>query len=130
VTGAVTGAGATSARLAAAGLVGVAVFQAALAAGAPWGAAAWGGRHAGTLPAQLRVGSAVSAAALSGLALVAATGPRPPEPWRRGVLTGASALLALGAPLNLASPSPAERPWAVVAGGVSVLLWRSVRAAR
>lgn len=38
------------------------VFQVGLAAGAPWGALAWGGRHRGRLPGSLRLGSLVAAA--------------------------------------------------------------------
>ena len=38
----------------------LAVFQLALAAGAPLGRFAWGGQHDGALPARLRVGSVVS----------------------------------------------------------------------
>src|SRR5687768_719411 len=41
-------------------LTALAVFQVALASGAPWGRYAWGGQHEGALPAPLRVGSAVS----------------------------------------------------------------------
>lgn len=40
-------------------LIGLAIFQAALALGAPLGHFAWGGQHK-VLPARLRVGSAVS----------------------------------------------------------------------
>lgn len=40
----------------------IAVFQALLAAGTPWGVAAWGGRHRGVLPGGLRMASGVSAA--------------------------------------------------------------------
>ena len=40
----------------------VAGFQIALALGAPWGRAAWGGAHEGRLPGKLRVASLVSAA--------------------------------------------------------------------
>lgn len=117
-----------SGRAAAGALLGVVAFQAALASGAPWGAAAWGGRHPGRLPARLRVASAGSAAVLTTLAAAAATGPRPAEPWRRGALLTAAGVLALGVPMNLASPSPPERAWAPVAGLVSVLLWRTARA--
>jgi hypothetical protein len=42
------------------GFAGLAVFQLLLAAGVPWGEAAWGGSHEGTLPASLRIGSAGS----------------------------------------------------------------------
>ncbi|MCI0679398.1 MAG: hypothetical protein L0Z63_10210 [Actinobacteria bacterium] len=39
----------------------VTLFQLALAAGAPWGVAAWGGRHPGVLPTRLRIASVVVA---------------------------------------------------------------------
>lgn len=38
----------------------LAVFQIALAAGAPWGRFAWGGQHPGLLPVRLRVASLLS----------------------------------------------------------------------
>lgn len=41
-------------------LAAAAVFQLALALGAPWGAFAWGGQHKGTLPAGYRWGSAAA----------------------------------------------------------------------
>ncbi len=46
----------------AASYAGVAAFQVALAAGAPWGAAAWGGAKKGVLPTEFRIGSVISAA--------------------------------------------------------------------
>ncbi len=55
-----------AALVATAVLTALAVFPAGLALGAPWGRLAWGGQHAGRLPARLRVGSVVSIA-LSGL---------------------------------------------------------------
>jgi len=51
-------------------LAGVAIFQFALALGAPLGAYAWGGRHAGALPDRLRVGSGLSALILLALAAI------------------------------------------------------------
>ncbi|MDI5982504.1 hypothetical protein [Amycolatopsis magusensis] len=48
------------ATVAAVGLAGVALFQLAIAAGAPVGRASWGGKHPGTLPARLRVISTVA----------------------------------------------------------------------
>ncbi|MEU4496011.1 hypothetical protein AB0F96_21820 [Streptomyces sp. NPDC023998] len=42
---------------AAAGLIGLSLFQLALALGAPLGHAAWGGTHAGPLPTELRIAS-------------------------------------------------------------------------
>lgn len=117
-------------RAAAALLGTVGSFQALLAAGAPWGAAAWGGAHPGVLPADLRVSSAVSVAAYAALAVVAARPSWPAQPWRRRVLTGAAALLALGTVMNLASPSLPERLiWTPVAAALSVLLWRTARRA-
>ena len=50
-----------AALTAAAGLAGIVLFQLGLAAGAPFGRAAWGGTHPGVLPAQLRVASVVAA---------------------------------------------------------------------
>lgn len=41
-------------------LAALAVFQLALALGAPWGRFAWGGRHERELPTRLRVASAVT----------------------------------------------------------------------
>ena len=38
----------------------VTLFQIALITGAPWGEYAFGGRHNGTLPRNLRIGSAIS----------------------------------------------------------------------
>jgi hypothetical protein len=49
-------------------LGGLIVFQLLLALGVPWGKAAWGGQHAGALPANLRWGSAAAAVVL-GLAV-------------------------------------------------------------
>jgi hypothetical protein len=50
----------TAAILAAVGFLVIAIFQAALALGAPLGRAAWGGTHPGRLPGKLRGGSAVA----------------------------------------------------------------------
>jgi hypothetical protein len=41
-------------------LVLLALFQLALAFGAPWGRFAWGGQHSGTLPTGYRIASAIS----------------------------------------------------------------------
>lgn len=61
-------------------LAALAVFQIALAAGAPWGRFAWGGQHR-VLPTNLRIGSIVSVAIYALMAFVA---------WERA---GASSLL-------------------------------------
>jgi hypothetical protein len=50
-------------------LAGLAIFQAALAAGAPLGRFAWGGQHS-VLPTGLRFGSAVSIALYAGFAVL------------------------------------------------------------
>ena len=101
-------------------LVIIAAFQIALALGAPWGKAAWGGAHEGVLPARLRVASAIaglvvyptiiavvlSASGLSGADLVPGDGEV--TMW---VLT---TIFSLGAIANLASRSRVERWWSLV----------------
>lgn len=98
----------------------IAVFQIALAAGAPWGAASWGGRHPGKLPTGYRIGSAVAglffypavAAYILGSAVV--FGDERSSGGEAGlwVLTG---LFGLSSVINLISPSKVERIWAPVA---------------
>ncbi|SEJ19393.1 hypothetical protein [Demequina mangrovi] len=104
-------------------LVLVAIFQVALAAGAPWGEAAWGGTHRGTLPVRLRVGSAFSALVLCGMAAAVLAGAGVIGDGRTTAITvvlwvivGFLALTMLG---NLASRSPRER---AVFGPISSLL--------
>src|SRR5918996_4431922 len=104
----------------------IVAFQAALALGAPWGFAAWGGRHPGVLPQRLRIASGVAAVVvypLIILVVLASAGlidaewlpvDRPVAMW---VLTG---LLALGALANFASRSPRERFWGPVALAIAV----------
>ena len=115
--------------VAAACLLGVVVlFQLALAAGAPWGAAAYGGRAAlddGRLPPRYRVASAFTAVILAGaLWLVLAAGAViSPTPIAENVLgVGAWVLVglfALNTVGNLAGRHPVER-WA--AGGITAVL--------
>ena len=115
--------------VAAACLLGVVVlFQLALAAGAPWGAAAYGGRAAlddGRLPPRYRVASAGTAVILAGaLWLVLAAGAViSPTPIAENVLgVGAWVLVglfALNTVGNLAGRHPVER-WA--AGGITAVL--------
>jgi hypothetical protein len=116
---------------AAIGMIGLALFQVALAAGAPLGRAAWGGTHAGSLPAELRTASAVavliwSAAAVvvlrrGGLGLLGV--PEPMARWGTWVLFG---VLLLGAMMNIASSSPWERylwgPYALTLAGLCFLV--------
>jgi hypothetical protein len=115
--------------VAAAFLLGVVIlFQLALAAGAPWGAAAYGGRAAqddGRLQTRYRVASAGTAVILMGaLWLVLAAGavirPTPLSENLLGlgiwVLVGLFALNTVG---NLAGRHPVER-WG--AGGITAVL--------
>jgi len=110
-------------------LLGVVVlFQLALAAGAPWGAAAYGGRAElddGRLPPRYRVASAGTAVILAGaLWLVLAAGAViSPTPIAENVLgVGAWVLVglfALNTVGNLAGRHPVER-WG--AGGITAVL--------
>jgi hypothetical protein len=103
---------ATLAVLATVLLAALALFQVALAAGAPWGRFAWGGQHA-VLPPAFRVGSAVAvpiyaamaAAALSRADVVELL----PDPWAGRVTWIAVGYLLLGLPMNAVSRSRAER---------------------
>jgi hypothetical protein len=105
----------------------VATFQAALAAGAPWGAAAYGGYNRGTLPAKFRVASAASSLVHVGLALVAA-GPRPGTTAKRRILRGAAGLMGVNTLMNLASRSTVERLlWTPTAAILAVTLLRVAR---
>jgi hypothetical protein len=107
----------------------LAIFQVALAAGAPWGRLAWGGQHR-VLPARLRVGSVSSILVYAVIALVA---------WARaGVVPAVPPIIAevgmwvvfgyfcLGIVLNALSRSRPERvtmvPVTVVLAGLSLLI--------
>lgn len=106
-------------------LAGVALFQLGLAAGAPWGAAAWGGGHPGRLPAELRAASAVSGVLLGSVAVAAAAPGLLAVSTRTRVLRGAAGYLALGTAVNAVSRSPVERVWSPVSGVGAALLWRA-----
>jgi hypothetical protein len=101
----------------------VGAFYLALAAGAPWGAAALGGQTPGVLPTSLRVVSVVSVLVYGGLGALVVT-DRLGSTARRRLLTGASLLMGLGTVANLATQSPIERLWAPVAATLAVMLWR------
>ena len=99
-------------------LVVLGVFQLALALGAPWGRAAWGGQNEGVLPGRLRVSSGVA-----GMVLYVLTSSELIEgDWLPG--TGSVAMwilvafFALGAVANFASRSRMERSW----GPVSLII--------
>jgi len=109
---------------------GVGLFQVALAAGAPWGAAAWGGANADVLPVGYRIASGVSAVVWAGVAAVAARRLLGPI-GRRRVLLGVAAYSTLGIALNAASPSGVERavwvPATLVGAGLAWMAWREAR---
>jgi len=102
-----------TAAVVATGLAGVAVFQMALAFGAPLGRAAWGGIHT-ELPTRLRFSSAASAVFLSAGALIvlgrggywSASGLDPLFTWGSWAM---ALLLALSSLANFASASRWER---------------------
>ena len=99
----------------------VALFQAGLALGAPWGAAAWGGQNPGVLPRPLRIASGVAAILvypLIGVILLASAGLIDAEwlPLQGTVVMWVLAiLLGIGAVMNYISRSPRERFWGPVA---------------
>ena len=99
-------------------LVANAVFQLALAAGVPWGNAAYGGKVAqvdGALPTRYRVMSLISAMLMGILILVvlSASGIITSVPLSAGATVwacrGASMLFALNTAGNLTSTSKVER---------------------
>ncbi len=98
----------------------VVVFQLALAAGAPWGQVAMGGRYPGSFPTQLRIGALVQAALLSFLALIvlsrAGVGFPVLDPVSGWMVWIAVAISLLSLILNLITRSKWERRlWAPVA---------------
>lgn len=108
-------------------LLGVAGFQAALALGAPWGTAAYGGGHPGVLPDSLRSSSAGAACVYLALAAAAGTSWAAPA-LRRHVMYGTAGLMVVGAVMNLASPSLPERIiWTPVTVALAVLLWKAAK---
>src|SRR5690554_4724068 len=114
-------------KVAAALLLVVALFQAALALGAPWGEAALGGANTGVLPDPQRASSVVSVLVYLVLAGIAGTNWTGPN-LRRRVLYGTTALMVLGAVMNIASPSFIERIiWAPVTVVLVIALWNAAR---
>ncbi len=116
----------TAATLAAIGFVVIAAFQLLLAAGAPLGRAAWGGRSA-VLPDNLRRSSAVAVVIwLLAAVLILGRGgvlaipvPREVLVWGAWILV---ALSAVGSLVNIASSSPWERfGWAPLAAALAIL---------
>jgi hypothetical protein len=90
----------------------LAVFQLALALGAPMGRFAWGGQHR-VLPAKLRIGSLVSILIYAVIALLALDRVDlidvVPDPVSTVGMWIVFAYFVLGIPLNAVSRSKAER---------------------
>lgn len=90
----------------------LAVLQACVAAGAPWGRFVWGGKHR-VLPTRLRIGSALSVGVYAGFAALllsrAGTIPESDAPFVVVAVWVLFAYFALGIVMNLASRSAAER---------------------
>lgn len=93
---------------------GLVLFQLALAFGAPWGRAAYGGQNA-ELSTQLRVTSAVAAVVWSGVALVVLkragfeVWAPVPAAWLPVAIWVVVALLAVAIVMNAITPSALER---------------------
>jgi hypothetical protein len=115
-----------SAYLAVAMLIGIAVFQLALAAGAPLGRAAWGGQHHGTLPAGFRVASGVAGRVVypAIVAVVLATAGVVDGGWAPGdgrvVMWVLTVFFGVGTLANAASRSRPERIWAPVSLAIAI----------
>ncbi|WP_225752824.1 hypothetical protein [Actinotalea sp. Marseille-Q4924] len=105
---------AAAAGLAAALLMGLVVFQVALAAGAPWGRAAYGGAAA-RVPGRLRASSAVAAVVWAGVLLVVlrragyAVWAPLPDSWLPTATVLVVVLLVVACVLNAITPSRLER---------------------
>jgi hypothetical protein len=116
----------TAALIAVALIGALVVFQLALALGAPYGAAAWGGRNPGVLPRNLRIASAVVGIVvypLMAVVILAAAGlidgdrlliDTTVAMW---ILTG---FFALGAVVNAISRSAPERIWAPISALLAI----------
>jgi hypothetical protein len=104
----------------------VAVFQIALALGAPLGKAAWGGQHDAGLPRSLRIASAVAGAVIYPLIilLVMVSSDLVTAGWLPGtgqtVMWALAGLFTIGALGNFASRSKIERIWGPVSLGIAV----------
>ena len=116
-----------SERATAAVLAGIGTFQALLAAGVPWAAASWGGRHRGVLPEHLRVASGAGAVAYFGAAGFIAGGRGRPDA-RSTAFAAISVWMGVGTIANALSPSRVERLiWTPTCAATTALAWRSRR---
>ena len=117
----------TTAALIAVALLGALVaFQVALAFGAPFGAAAWGGRNPGVLPRGLRIASGIVGVVVYPImaAVILAAGGVIDDAWLPIEPTVAmwilTAFFAIGAVVNAISRSAPERVWAPVSAALAV----------
>lgn len=119
------------ARVSAVGFFGVALFQGALAAGVPWGSAAYGGSSPGTLPVGLRGASALAMIVWLSVAVLVAGLLPATSTWarlRRPAVVVLIPVMGLSAVLNAISPSVLERTiWTPVVVAQLVLLWTARR---
>lgn len=112
-------------RVTAAGLATLGAFQVALAVGAPWGRAAYGGARPGTLPRHLRVVSGVAAVGY-GAGVVLVVRRAGSARVRARAFTTLSVVMAIGTIANGASPSLDERAvWTPVTAATGFFAWRS-----
>ena len=116
----------TAAFIAVALIGALVVFQLALAAGAPFGAAAWGGRNPGVLPNGLRIASAIVGLVVYPImaAVILAAAGLVDDDWLPIDPTVAmwvfTAFFALGAVVNAISRSAPERIWAPVSAVLAI----------
>jgi hypothetical protein len=123
-----------AARAATIGLTALLVFQAALAAGAPLGDAAWGGEHAHLTTGE-RVGSAISVCFyLAAILVVHGRAAGREERRYRWGIWALTVILAMAGVVNLASDSRWENfllaPAAVVLAALCVVVARGATSAR
>lgn len=109
-----------SAQIASSILLAVVVFQILVVAGAPLGKYTQGGQTEGVLPTSGRILAIFSAAILLFMAssVLALVNQGPLRTWKSSTIRRLSWFTviysAIGTVMNLASRSPAERPWAAV----------------
>ncbi len=107
----------------------VALFQLALAYGAPWGQWTLGGQYPGKLPLAVRFGAMIQSALLLAMAASVLHRAGVIESWPGWTFWPAMALTALTLIGNLITPSPRERRlWAPVTAamlvsGLGVAFW-------
>lgn len=104
-------------------------FQGALAAGAPWGRASYGGRYDARLPHRARQASAAASLVYAAAAAVLCARHTPPG-LERGLYLACTGVGALGAVANAASPSRLEKLWSLWSLGLGAASWHELRRSR